>query len=156
MNNLRIGLGYDCHLLKNEGSCIIGGLKINSELAPQGHSDGDVLLHAICDALLGAAGLDDLGTQFKDSEPKWKNKNSTFFLEETIKQLNNLNLKCIYIDCVLICDEPKISPYRESIRQNLSQSLKLDISRINLKGKTTEVGDKTKIEAHVVALITSA
>ena len=155
MNNLRIGLGYDCHLLKKEGPCVIGGVKINSELAPQGYSDGDVLLHAICDALLGAGGLDDLGTQFKDSDARWKNKNSSFFLEESLKQLSDLNLTCISIDCVVICDQPKISPYRTLIREYLSKTLNLDISRINLKGKTTEIEDKTKIEAHVVALITS-
>ena len=149
----RIGLGYDCHRLEIGGDCYIGGVLFNSELTPVGHSDADVLLHAICDAILGAAGLDDLGTVFNDNDEQWRDCSSSVFLEYCMKQITEKNLYLASLDCVVICDNPKISPMRTSIRQRLCELTGLQIDRINIKGKTTEGGDAMVITAQAVALL---
>ena len=149
----RIGLGYDCHRLEIGGDCYIGGVLFDSELAPAGHSDADVLLHAICDAILGAAGLDDLGTVFNDNDEQWRDCSSSMFLEYCMKQITEKHLYLASLDCVVICDNPKISPMRTSIRQRLCELTGLQIDRINIKGKTTEGGDAMVITAQTVALL---
>jgi 2-C-methyl-D-erythritol 2,4-cyclodiphosphate synthase len=149
----RIGLGYDCHRLEVGGDCYIGGVLFDSELAPVGHSDADVLLHAICDAILGAAGLDDLGTVFKDNDEQWRDCSSSVFVEYCMKQITEKNLCLASLDCVVICDNPKISPMRGAIRQRLCELTGLQIDRINVKGKTTEGGDTMLITAQAVTLL---
>jgi len=149
----RIGLGYDCHRLEVGGDCSIGGVLFDSELAPVGHSDADVLLHAICDAILGAAGLDDLGTVFKDDDKQWSDCSSSVFVEYCIKQITEKQLELASLDCVVICDNPKISPMRSAIRQRLSELTGLQVDRINVKGKTTEGGDAMLITAQAVTLL---
>ena len=149
----RIGLGYDCHRLEVGGDCYIGGVLFDSELAPVGHSDADVLLHAICDAILGAAGLDDLGTVFKDNDEQWRNCSSSVFVEYCMKQITEKRLDLASLDCVVICDNPKISPMRGAIRQRLSELTGLQMDRINVKGKTTEGGDAMVITAQAVTLL---
>ena len=149
----RIGLGYDCHRLEVGGDCYIGGVLFDSELAPVGHSDADVLLHAICDAILGAAGLDDLGTVFKDNDEQWRDCSSSMFIEYCMKQITEKHLDLASLDCVVICDNPKISPMRSAIRQRLSELTGLQMDRINVKGKTTEGGDAMVITAQAVTLL---
>lgn len=149
----RIGLGYDCHRLEVGGDCYIGGVLFDSELAPVGHSDADVLLHAICDAILGAAGLDDLGTVFKDNDEQWSDCSSAVFVEYCMKQITEKQLDLASLDCVVICDNPKISPMRGAIRQRLSELTGLQMDRINVKGKTTEGGDAMVITAQAVTLL---
>ncbi|MCX8266616.1 MAG: 2-C-methyl-D-erythritol 2,4-cyclodiphosphate synthase [Planctomycetota bacterium] len=149
----RIGLGYDCHRLEVGGDCYIGGVLFDSELAPVGHSDADVLLHAICDAILGAAGLDDLGTVFKDNDEQWRDCSSSVFVEYCMKQITEKHLDLASLDCVVICDNPKISPMRSAIRQRLSELTGLQMDRINVKGKTTEGGDAMVITAQAVTLL---
>lgn len=156
MNAPRIGIGYDCHQLAAGGDCYLGGVLFDSELAPVGHSDADVLLHAVCDALLGAAGLDDLGTTFSDQDQQWRECRSNVFVEHCLKELAQLKLRVASIDCVLICDQPKIAPRRQDIREQLSAMLQLEISRVNVKGKTTEGGDALRVTAQVVALLVEA
>ncbi len=149
----RIGLGWDRHGLVSGRPCILGGIEIPFELGPIGHSDADVLLHALTDSLLGAAGLDDLGTLFSDQDPRWKDANSKDFLTAAMTKLSEKKLQVVSVDLVVICDQPKIRPYREAIRQNLSKLLDLDQDRINLKGKTTEGGCSGSIAVQAVALL---
>ncbi|MBC8369600.1 MAG: 2-C-methyl-D-erythritol 2,4-cyclodiphosphate synthase [Planctomycetes bacterium] len=156
MNAPRIGIGYDCHRLESGGDCYLGGVLFDSELSPIGHSDADVLLHAVCDAILGAAGLDDLGTTFSDQDERWRDCRSTAFVEHCINEIGKINLKVVSLDCVIVCDAPKISPMRGVIRQSLSDLLQLDISRVNVKGKTTEGGDAQRITAQAIALLIEA
>ncbi|MFK5956300.1 MAG: 2-C-methyl-D-erythritol 2,4-cyclodiphosphate synthase [Planctomycetota bacterium] len=149
----RIGLGWDRHSLVENRPCILGGVPIPNAVGPSGHSDADVLLHALCDALLGAAGLDDLGTMFPDAEPQWKGAASTQFVEAAMKLLRAKKLQVASADLVVICDTPKLSPHRDVIRENLAQMLELPVDRVNLKGKTTEGGSGGAIEVQAVVLL---
>jgi len=151
----RVGLGWDLHRLAPGRPCILGGIRIASPVGPVGHSDADVLLHALCDALLGAAGLDDLGTLFPDTDPQWKDTPSTRFVEEALRLLETKGLHPLSLDAVLRCDRPKIRPHRSAIREQLAGLLSLPPDRVNLKGKTLEgssSGPET-IEAQVIVLL---
>ena len=134
----RIGIGTDLHRLVHGRPCILGGLTLDCPVGPEGHSDGDALLHALCDGLLGAAGMDDLGTLFPDTDPRWKDAPSTLFLEETLRLLAKAGMKPVSVDLVIHCDRPRIGPYRARLRQELARTLGLEVSRINLKGKSLE------------------
>lgn len=149
----RIGIGWDRHALVEGRSCILGGLEIPNDVGPSGHSDADALLHALCDALLGAAGMDDLGTLFPDSDPKWKGAASSQFVEAAVALLHAEKLAVASADLVVICDTPKLSPHRAAIRANLAQMLDLPVSRVNLKGKTTEGGSSGAVEVQAVVLL---
>lgn len=126
---------------------------IPNQLGPAGHSDADVILHALCDALLGAAGLDDLGTLFPDTDPRWKGAASTQFVEGVVKLLHAEHLSVASADLVVICDTPKIAPHRAAIRTNLARLLDLPLNRVNLKGKTTEGGSGGAVEVQAVVLL---
>lgn len=149
----RIGLGWDRHALVAGRPCILGGIEIPNDCGPSGHSDADVLLHALCDALLGAAGLDDLGSLFRDDDPKWKGAASVRFVETAMSLLRERQLCVASADMVVICDTPKLSPHREAMRENLAALLDLPKDRVNLKGKTTEGGSSGSIEVHAVVLL---
>lgn len=154
----RIGLGWDRHALEAGRPCVLGGLTLPCEVGPTGHSDADVVLHALCDALLGAAGLDDLGTLFPDHDPQWKGAASTVFLEETMRRLGGLGLRPVSVDLVVTCRQPKIGPHRAELRAALAKRLDLPLDRINLKGKTPEGGDaaaENALEVRAVALLLS-
>lgn len=152
----RIGLGWDRHGLVVNRPCILGGIEIPNDTGPLGHSDADVLLHALCDALLGAAGLADLGSLFPDDDPKWKDASSKRFLEETMSLLQQRQLRVASVDLVVICDTPKLRPHRDAIRENLADLLELPKDRVNLKGKTTEGGCSGSIEVQAVVLLVGA
>ena len=152
----RIGLGWDSHKLVQGEPCILGGVLFDSPIGPKGHSDGDALLHAITDALLGAAGLDDIGTLFPDDDPNNKNRDSAEFITFALKKLQENKLQIASIDTVIICDEPKIGPYRNAIRNNLKNLLGIPENRINVKGKSTEGGEKFRITAQAIALLLDA
>ncbi|MHC4380156.1 MAG: 2-C-methyl-D-erythritol 2,4-cyclodiphosphate synthase [Planctomycetota bacterium] len=152
----RIGLGWDRHGLVVNRPCLLGGIEIPNDTGPIGHSDADVLLHALCDALLGAAGLEDLGTLFPDDDPKWKGSSSTRFLEEAMSLLRKRDLRVASTDLVVICDTPKLRPHRQAIRENLAMLLDLPLDRVNLKGKTTEGGCSGSIEVQAVVLLVGA
>jgi 2-C-methyl-D-erythritol 2,4-cyclodiphosphate synthase len=136
---------------------MIGGIEVPFEKGPVGHSDGDVLAHAICDALLGAAGLGDIGKHFPDSDPKWKGANSLLFLEHTRKLLEQRDMSIDYIDAVVILERPKLGPHFPKMREALAKSLAMPIDRVHLKAKTNEavdaVGRGEAIACHVVATI---
>lgn len=137
---MRIGVGYDVHRLVKNRDLIIGGIKIdnNEGLGLLGHSDADVLIHAIMDALLGALALGDIGDYFPDTDEKYRGISSTDLLVEVLKKVEDANYFIENIDCILVAQRPKISPYKKLIRDNLSNILGIDIDRINIKATTEE------------------
>ncbi len=150
----RIGLGWDRHRLEPGRPCVLGGLEIDSPLGPAAHSDGDALLHALTDALLGAAGEPDLGSLFPDSDPAWKDAPSTRFLEEALRRLRARGLEPWSADLVVVCDRPRLAPHRDRLRRALAALLGLPVDRVNLKGKSTEGGpggDRIEVTAVVLA-----
>jgi 2-C-methyl-D-erythritol 2,4-cyclodiphosphate synthase len=134
----RVGIGYDLHRLEPGRKLILGGIELAAERGPVGHSDGDALAHAICDALLGAAGLGDIGTHFPDTDPKWKGVSSLLFLERTAAMLAERGFSIAWIDAVVIAERPKLGPHFSTMRQALARALSISSERINLKAKTNE------------------
>jgi 2-C-methyl-D-erythritol 2,4-cyclodiphosphate synthase len=154
---VRCGIGYDLHRLAAGRKLVIGGLEIPFDKGPVGHSDGDVLAHAMCDALLGAAGLGDIGTHFPDSDPKWKDASSLLFLEHARKLLEERRLAIEHIDAIVILEKPKLGPHFPKMRELLAKSLGVPAEKIHLKAKTNEgvdaVGRGEAIACHVVATL---
>jgi 2-C-methyl-D-erythritol 2,4-cyclodiphosphate synthase len=134
----RAGIGYDLHRLAEGRKLILGGIEVPFHKGPVGHSDGDALAHAICDALLGAAGLGDIGTHFPDTDPKWKDVSSLRFLERVRELLVEQRLVIAHIDAVVITEKPKLGPHFPAMRETLAKSLGISTSAINLKAKTNE------------------
>lgn len=132
---MRIGQGFDLHRLAEGRPLIIGGVTIPSEKGEVAHSDGDVLIHAIIDAILGAKALGDIGTYFPPSEDKWKDIDSTILLEKTLELAD---VKLINLDCTIILQRPKLGPHIQKIRETLASLLSTDISNISVKAKTAE------------------
>lgn len=153
----RCGIGYDLHRLSEGRKLIVGGVEIPFDKGPVGHSDGDVLAHATCDALLGAAGLGDIGTLFPDTDPQWKGANSLLFLEHARTLLRGKNYGIEYVDAVVILEKPKLGPHFPKMREALARSLGIFAEQISLKAKTNEgvdaIGRGEAIAAHVVATI---
>ena len=136
--NLRIGLGFDSHEFEEGKPLYLGGVRIDFPHGLKGHSDGDVLLHAITDAILGALGEPDIGELFSDKDERWRGVRSEVFLEEALRRMRQRRYEVVNLDCVLIADEPKISPHKEAVRENLSRLLGVPEDRISLKGKRRE------------------
>jgi len=134
----RAGIGYDLHRLEEGRKLILGGIEVPFHKGPAGHSDGDALAHAICDALLGAAGLGDIGGHFPDTDQKWKDASSLRFLERVRDLLVERQLRISHIDAVVIAEKPKLGPYFPAMREALAKSLAIPTSAINLKAKTNE------------------
>ncbi|HKV62708.1 MAG TPA: 2-C-methyl-D-erythritol 2,4-cyclodiphosphate synthase [Candidatus Acidoferrum sp.] len=155
----RTGIGYDLHRLEEGRPLIVGGIELPFDKGPVGHSDGDVLAHALCDALLGAAGLGDIGTHFPDTDPKWKGANSMIFLEHARKLLDEKQFAIEHVDAVVITEKPKLGPHFPKMREALAKALSVSAEKIHLKAKTNEgvdaIGRGEAIAAHVVATITS-
>jgi 2-C-methyl-D-erythritol 2,4-cyclodiphosphate synthase len=155
----RSGIGYDLHRLEAGRKLIVGGIELPFEKGPVGHSDGDVLAHAMCDALLGAAGLGDIGTHFPDTDPKWKGANSLLFLEHAKKLLEERHFAIEHVDAVVITEKPKLGPHFPKMREALAKSLGVSAEKIHLKAKTNEgvdaIGRGEAIAAHVVATLSS-
>lgn len=137
MKGLRTGVGYDSHRLVKERKLIIGGIEIPYEKGLLGHSDGDVLCHAIIDSILGAAGMPNIGELFPDSDPAWKDARSTDLLKKVITEINKKGLKILWIDSVIIAEEPKLNPYINAMKRSLSQT-GIPENIINIKAKTNE------------------
>ncbi len=149
----RIGLGTDRHRMVVGRPCLLGGVSIDCQVGPFGHSDADAILHALIDALLGAAGLDDIGTLFPDTDPQWKGANSADLLAEALQLLSAQSLHPVSADITAHCDRPKIGPHRAQIRANLANWLGLPLDRVNVKGKTLE-GVTTDVEyIDVIAVV---
>ncbi len=134
----RVGLGFDVHRFAEGRDLYLGGVKIPHTKGLLGHSDADVLLHAVTDALLGAAGLGDIGELFPDSDPRYKGIRSTVLFEEAMKRLRAAGWRVVNCDAVLVCEEPKILPHREAIRAALAGLMGIDGSCVMVKGKTSE------------------
>lgn len=135
---MRLGMGYDVHRLAEDRKLIIGGVEIPYEKGLLGHSDADVLLHAIMDALLGAAALGDIGKHFPDTDPKFKGADSRVLLREVGKMLEENNFLIENIDATIIAQAPKMRPHIDNMRQNIADDLGIDISQINVKATTEE------------------
>ncbi len=153
----KIGLGYDIHKLVENRDLIIGGVKITHEKGLLGHSDADVLVHAIIDALLGAAGLADIGTLFPDTDPKYKDADSIVLLKNVFELVKKKGYKINNIDSNIIAQAPKMMPYIPKMKEILAKVLDLDIENLSIKAKTKEkldaVGEKLAIEANAVVLL---
>lgn len=154
---MRIGLGYDIHKLEKNRDLIIGGIKIPYELGLLGHSDADVLLHAIIDSLFGALALRDIGFHFPDTDEKYKNADSLKLLKETYNIIQNKGYKIINIDSNIICQKPKLSDYIDLMRKNIADALEINIEQISIKAKTNEKMDSTgngiAIVANAISLV---
>lgn len=153
----RIGLGYDIHTLVSGRDLIIGGVKITHEKGLMGHSDADVLIHAIIDALLGALALSDIGTLFPDTHKKFKDADSTLLLAKVYEKVKECGYNIVNIDSNIIAQEPKMMPYIPKMRETLDRILNIGQQNISIKAKTNEkmdaVGQKLAIEAHAVVLL---
>ena len=156
---LRIGNGYDIHRLVKGRNLIIGGIKLNhpDDLGLDGHSDADVLIHSIMDALLGALSLGDIGKYFPPSEEKWKNANSLFLLSKVIELIRDEGWDVNNIDSVIVAERPKIKPHVELMKNNISKILKIDRNLIGIKATTNEKlgpeGREEGISCHSVVLL---
>lgn len=135
---MRIGIGYDVHALVENRKLIIGGVQIPNEKGLDGHSDADVLIHAIMDSLLGAMGLGDIGKLFPDTDMHYKNADSRVLLRHVVKQMKDTGYKLGNIDAVIIAQKPKMSPYIQQMVKNIADDIETDISNINIKATTTE------------------
>lgn len=153
----RIGHGYDVHRLVEGRRLILGGVDIPYEKGLLGHSDADVLTHAVCDALLGAAALGDIGKHFPDTDEKYKGADSILLLKHCVRLIGDAGFRVGNIDVTLIAQAPKISPYIEEIRKNLAAALETDLSNVSVKATTEEglgfTGEKLGISCHCVALL---
>lgn len=156
-NNYRIGIGYDIHRLVEGRELIIGGVRITHEKGLLGHSDADVLVHAIIDAMLGALSLDDIGTLFPDTDPKYKDIDSTVLLKHVYELIKQKGYKINNIDSNIIAQNPKMMPYIPKMREILAEILEINPSLISIKAKTKEkldaVGENRAIESNAVVLL---
>lgn len=154
---MRIGHGYDVHKLVEGRKLIVGGVDIPYEFGLLGHSDADVLLHAISDAILGAAALGDIGGMFPDTDDKWKGADSLKLLEAVVKRVNDEGYVIENIDSTLIAQQPKMKPYILSMRENIANACGIDVSQVSVKATTEEqlgfTGRKEGISAHAVVLL---
>lgn len=150
----RIGLGWDRHRLQVGRPCVLAGVPLESPVGPVGHSDGDAVLHALADALLGGAGADDLGTLFPDQDPRWRGTASSFFLRAALERVAAAGLRVVSADVVVVCDRPRLAPHRPALRASLARLLDLPAGQVNVKGKSREgEGGGEWIEATAVALL---
>lgn len=154
---MRIGMGYDVHRLVSDRPLIIGGVNIEYEKGLLGHSDADVLTHAIMDALLGAAALGDIGRHFPDSDPAYKGADSMKLLSEVGKMIDRENMIIGNIDATIMAEKPKLAPYIMQMRENIAGILKIDVSQVNIKATTEEglgfTGAGEGISSHAVCLL---
>ena len=155
----RVGFGTDIHRLVTGRPLTIGGIVINSDLGADGHSDADVLMHAITDAVLGSLALGDIGTHFPDSEPRWQNAESSEFLLYAAGLIRERGFHVVNVDCVIDLQSPKLRPFIDQMRANVAKCLDLEISAISIKAKTGEavdaVGDRRAVRAQAIVLITN-
>ena len=157
MTGLRIGHGYDVHRLTEGRRLILGGVEVPYEKGLLGHSDADVLTHAVMDALLGAAALGDIGKLFPDTDAAYAGISSILLLERVAERLHEAGYAVVNLDATVLAQAPKLAPYRERMRENLARALALDTSRVSVKATTEEglgfTGEGLGIAAHAVALL---
>ena len=157
MTDVRTGLGWDTHRLAWGAALIIGGVRIPSDRGLLGHSDADVLFHAVTDALLGAAALGDIGMLFPDSDPQWKGAGSAVFLKEAVRRVRDLGFTISNVDSTVILERPKLKDYRLPMRESLARVLAVGLDRVSVKFKTAEgvgpAGELRSAEAQAIATI---
>ena len=157
MTNLRIGQGYDVHRLTEGRALILGGVTVPYERGLDGHSDADVLTHAIMDALLGAAGLGDIGKLFPDSDERYRGISSLLLLKEVGKRLRENGWQVVNLDSTIVAQAPKLAPYREAMRRNLAEALGIHVSQVSVKATTEErlgfTGTGEGMACHAVCLL---
>jgi 2-C-methyl-D-erythritol 2,4-cyclodiphosphate synthase len=153
----RVGIGFDAHKFMVGRKLLLGGVEISDSIGLHGHSDADVLLHALTDALFGAAGLGDIGSHFPDSDPQWKDAASSIFVKKALEEIYQLGWKVSNIDLTIMAQDPKINPYRADIRSSISTLLELPEEFINVKAKTTDhmgfIGRGEGIAAQAIVLL---
>jgi len=156
---MRVGIGYDVHTLREGRPLLLGGVKIPFDRGLWGHSDADVVVHAIIDALLGAASLGDIGTHFPDTNPQYENISSILLLERVNAMLQGHGFKVENVDATIICEEPKLAPYVGEMQRNIGDALGIDIEQVSMKATTSAglgfAGRGEGIAAHAVALIST-
>jgi 2-C-methyl-D-erythritol 2,4-cyclodiphosphate synthase len=157
LSEYRTGLGWDVHRLATGRPLILGGVTVPSDLGLEGHSDADVLSHAITDAILGAAALGDIGMHFPDADPRWQGCDSLVFLRHAQKLTEALGYRIIHVDSTVVLERPKLKDYREAIRQCLADALILELDRVSVKFKTSEkvgpVGEGRSAEAQAIVTL---
>jgi len=156
----RSGIGYDSHRLATGRRLVIGGVRIPNDQGLEGHSDADVLAHAMIDALLGAAGLGDIGDHFPDSDELWRDADSIVLLGAVVAMLLEHGLAIVNVDCTVVMEAPKLAPHRQAIRERLAQALGIEVGRVNVKASTGEgigfVGRGEGVAALAIANIRDA
>ena len=154
MSEIRTGLGWDVHRIAPGRPLILGGITIASDFGLEGHSDADVLAHAVTDAILGAAALGDIGMHFPDTDPRWKGSDSLVFLRHALDLAKQKGYTLINVDSTVILERPKLKDYRETIRQSLAGALGLELDRVSVKFKTAEkvgpVGEGRSAESQAI------
>ncbi|MBY0527879.1 MAG: 2-C-methyl-D-erythritol 2,4-cyclodiphosphate synthase [Gemmataceae bacterium] len=154
---MRVGLGSDTHRLAEGRPLILGGVRVEHSRGLVGHSDADVVLHSLTDALLGAAGLGDIGDAYPDTDPAYRDRASSFFVEDTLGRLNRAGWSVVNVDVTIHAQEPKLGPVKDRIRQRLAELLAIDVGAVNVKAKTGEkvghIGRGEAIGCQVIALI---
>jgi len=155
--SLRVGLGYDVHRVKAGRPLVLGGVKFESDWGLEGHSDADVLIHAVGDALLGAAGLGDLGEHFPAGDPKWKNASSIDLLQRIVKLLGERGARVENVDVMLVAEAPKLAPHRAAMCANIANAIGIAPDRVSVKATTNEtlgaIGRREGLAALAVALV---
>ncbi|MCS6973186.1 MAG: 2-C-methyl-D-erythritol 2,4-cyclodiphosphate synthase [Cyclobacteriaceae bacterium] len=158
--NFRVGFGFDVHPLKENHPFYLGGIRLESAKGAAGHSDADVLLHALCDALLGAAGLRDIGFHFPNTDPQWKGKDSRYFLQEVMQKLKEKGWQVVNVDCTVCLERPKINPHIPAMKAVLAPLLGIGEDAVSIKATTNEqlgyVGREEGVCAYAVCLIQQA
>ena len=154
---IRVGMGYDVHQLVAGQDFFLGGIKIESSKGAVGHSDADVLIHALCDALLGAANLRDIGFHFANTDPRWKGMASKHFLEEVTRMLHERGWAIQNVDCTICLEKPKVNPHIDAMKKVLAPAMKISEDDVSIKATTSEklgyVGREEGVNAYAVALI---
>ena len=154
---MRIGMGFDIHRLVEGRPLVLGGAAIPHSKGLLGHSDADVLLHALCDALLGAVGAGDIGTYFPDTDPNWEGASSQTFVGKALELVRRKDLKIANVDLIVMAESPKLSPHRKEIQQTVAEVLRVKGDRVNLKARTMEglgpIGSNEAMAATVVVLL---
>jgi 2-C-methyl-D-erythritol 2,4-cyclodiphosphate synthase len=154
---IRVGMGFDVHQLEQGRDFFLGGIKLQSEKGAVGHSDADVLIHAICDALLGAANLRDIGFHFSNTDDRWKGKDSKYFLKEVTRMLLEKGWRIENVDCTIVLEKPKINPHIPEMKKALAPLMNITEEDVSIKATTNEklgyVGKEEGVNAYAVALI---